>query len=105
MRRILAMAAVAAPLLAACSDPGAPELSGQWGGAEVNLKLTASGGVVEYACGYGVIDSGWSLAASGRWHANGAHYTGGGPQPLPGGGMPHPAVYSGRATVRCSHGR
>lgn len=95
MRHILGIVAVAGLVLAACSDPGAPELSGQWGGAEANLRLTPAGGSIEYGCGAGTIDSGWTVTAGGRWSATGQHYFGGGPVPA-GGGEPHPAVYRGR---------
>lgn len=97
MRAFLRSAAAAGLLLAGCSAPAAPDLSGQWGGAEANLRLTPAGGSIEYGCGAGSIDSGWTLGANGRWHATGEHYPGGGPQQIPPEPAPHPAVYRGQA--------
>jgi hypothetical protein len=82
-------------LVAACgSGPTAPGLTGEWGGPEANLTLSASGGTVEYACGEGTIDPSWTFGPGGQWHATGQHFTGGGPVP-PSGRTPHPATYAG----------
>jgi hypothetical protein len=96
-------------LLAACSKSGtapsssnggnqqgsgyARTVTGQWGGDQVNLDLAQSGGTVEYACGAGTIDAGWTLEG-GRFTATGTQVTEGGPAPA--GGFPsHPARYDG----------
>lgn len=83
---------------AACgTEPTAPGLTGQWGGPEANMTLSASGGTIEYSCAEGTIDPAWTLSPGGQWRASGQHYTGGGPVP-PNGHPPHPATYAG--TVR-----
>ena len=80
--------------VAACASPTAPDLSGEWGGAQVSLTLDRSGGALTYACATGTIDSTWTLDANGVFAGSGEHYFAGGPIP-PGGGTPHPARYAG----------
>ena len=81
--------------LTACSDATAPTATGDWGGTDVSLTLTPSGGTLSYACGYGSIKPGWSLTGTGAFSAVGQHFFGGGPVP-PQGHPPHPAIYAGR---------
>ncbi len=95
MRYPLRLAA-ALTLLAACSDPAAPDPVGKWGGPEANLQLTAGGGSVDFGCGSSEIDSGWTIGAHGRWSATGLYYAGGGPSPPPGAGQPRPATFTGQ---------
>jgi len=95
MQRTQRLATIAAVLIMACNDPTAPDVIGKWGGPGADLRLTLSGGTVEYACGSGTIDSAWTLTTDGHWNAAGQHFTGGGPVP-PGGGPAHPAQYAGR---------
>lgn len=83
------------PLALACSSPTAPAALGSWGGKQVSLVLTASGGTLSYACGAGTIDSSWTLSDAGQFVGSGQHFFGGGPVP-PQGHPPHPARYSGR---------
>ena len=82
------------PLVLACSSPTAPAAEGSWGGTEVSLELSRSGGTLTYLCGAGTIDS-WTLESDGRFAGTGLHYFGGGPVP-PRGRPPHPARYAGR---------
>jgi hypothetical protein len=82
-------------VLLACSTPTAPEPEGSWGGTQASLTLARSGGVVNYACGFGTIDSGWAVTSAGRFTGTGQHFFGGGPIPLQ-GYPPHPARYTGR---------
>lgn len=93
-RMSVAAAALGLALVAGCADATAPELEGKWGGPEATLVLSPLGGSVEYACGAGTIDAGWTLNARGRWTATGQHSVGGGPLPI-GGRPPHPATYAG----------
>ena len=83
------------PLAAACSSPTAPIAEGTWGGSEVSLTLTRSGGTLSYQCGAGTIDSSWTLTRDGHLVATGQHFFGGGPVP-PQGHPPHPAQYIGQ---------
>jgi hypothetical protein len=78
----------------ACSDTTAPSLVGSWGGSQVSLVLTGSGGTLTYLCGAGTIDSGWTSSREGKFAGSGQHYFGGGPLP-PQGRPPHPATYAG----------
>ena len=94
MTKAIVVAAMAAALLAGCDAATAPELEGRWGGPDATLTLSPLGGSVEYACGAGTIEAGWTLDARGRWEATGQHSVGGGPLPV-GGRPPHPATYSG----------
>ena len=81
-------------LMLGCSTPTAADLEGQWGGAHVNLVLADSGGTVEFDCGRGTIDPGWSLTPAGRFAATGAFYQEGGPEPIA-GRPPQSARYEG----------
>jgi hypothetical protein len=78
----------------ACTSPTEPTVVGTWGGTSVSLELDSSGGTLQYMCGNGTIDPGWSLAPDGTFTATGLHYYGGGPLPS-GGRTPHPASYTG----------
>ena len=82
------------PLALACSSPTAPDAEGMWGGTQVSLELTRSGGTLTYLCGTGTIDSTWTLNSDGRFTATGLHYFGGGPAPIQ-GRPSHPARYVG----------
>ncbi len=82
-------------LLCACGSPAAPPVEGAWGGTEASLTLTQAGGTLQYPCGAGTIDSGWTLSADGVFTATGQHFFGGGPVPI-GGRPPHPAEYMGQ---------
>ena len=85
------------PLLAvvlSCSAPTAPEAEGDWGGPDASLSLSRAGGMLNYTCGTGTMDSAWVLGRDGRLTATGEHFFGGGPLP-PAGRPPHPARYSG----------
>jgi hypothetical protein len=77
-----------------CSTPTTADLEGQWGGAHVNLILADTGGTVEFDCGRGTIDPGWSLTPEGRFAAIGAFYQEAGPEPIA-GRPPQPARYEG----------
>lgn len=83
------------PLALGCASPTAPDALGSWGGQEVSLVLTTSGGTLSYPCGAGTIDSAWTLSSAGLFVASGDHFFGGGPVP-PQGRPPHPARYSGQ---------
>ncbi len=74
------------------STPTEPNLEGAWGGSEVSMVLSRSGGTVSYLCGEGTIDPGWTLTSSGAFSAIGVHYFGGGPIPIS-GHLPHQAIY------------
>lgn len=82
------------PVLA-CSSPTAPDLDGAWGGTGASLTITAAGGTIQYQCGAGTIDPGWTVSAEGEFSGTGQHYVGGGPVPAE-GRPPHPARYAGR---------
>jgi len=81
-------------LIVGCGSPTAASILGDWGGSQASLTLARSGGTLSYPCGAGTIDSGWSIAADGRFTASGRHYFGGGPVPSQ-GRPPHPATYTG----------
>ena len=98
MRQLTPLAALVIIAGLACADPTTPpdlELAGQWGSPDAALTLSMAGGTVQYACGSGTIDSGWSVRADRTWQARGQHYTGGGPAPSE-GRPPHAATYTGR---------
>jgi hypothetical protein len=97
MRRLALLSLLFLPIALACADPVAPEVTGQWGGPDATLILSPTGGSVQYACGAGTIDAGWTLHTGGEWRATGAYFTGGGPMPVQ-GRPPHPATYAGRFT-------
>ena len=79
----------------ACASVTAPEVVGSWGGADASLTLTPSGGEVQFACGSGTIEPGWTMSAGGAFAAKGQYYAGGGPVPAE-GRPPHPASYLGQ---------
>ncbi len=89
------LAGIAFLVTLGCENATDPVLSGQWGGPDASLTLAASGGTVEYACGGGTIDPGWTLSHDGRWTAIGEYFSGGGPVPIE-GHPPHPATYAGK---------
>ncbi|HXI21810.1 MAG TPA: hypothetical protein VNH46_12020 [Gemmatimonadales bacterium] len=82
-------------LALSCSSATGPSVTGDWGGQGASLSLTAAGGTVNYSCGNGTIDPGWTLDRDGRFAATGMHSFGGGPVP-PGGNHPYPATYAGQ---------
>jgi hypothetical protein len=95
MRATRAAYATAALLIAGCDSPTSPGVVGAWGGPDVSLVISPSGGALSYSCGAGTIDSGWSLTPEGVFSGVGTHMFGGGPVP-PDGHPSHPARYSGR---------
>jgi hypothetical protein len=97
MRRLTLPSLLLLSSALACADPVAPEVTGQWGGPEATLILSPTGGTVQYACGAGTIDPGWTLEQGGQWRATGAYMSGGGPMPVE-GRPPHPATYAGHLT-------
>lgn len=86
---------VAIVLALGCSDPAAPEVTGQWGGPDATLVLAPAGGTIEYACGSGTVDAGWRAEPDGHWVATGQHFVGGGPLPVQ-GRPPYAATYTGQ---------
>jgi hypothetical protein len=95
-RRGLALLLLALTAAIGCSDPAAPELTGQWGGPDATLSLAPDGGSVVYACGSGTVAAGWRIDPNGKWSGTGQYFTGGGPVPSE-GRPPHAASYSGSA--------
>lgn len=85
-------------LSTACDASGTgPSAEGRWGGQTASLQLAPAGGAIQYQCGAGTIDSGWTLSTRGTFRATGAHFFGGGP--LPPGGVPGQAArYAGQVT-------
>ena len=82
MRRAAPLLAAAAVLGACASFPtaGVP-LTGEWGGTHVGLRLSPSGGVLEYDCAAGTIDGPLLPLGNGRFEAHGRHTPGwGGPE-------------------------
>jgi hypothetical protein len=79
----------------ACSDTTAPSPAGAWGGPEVSLLLSDTGGTLSYLCGAGTINGGWTVSRGGEFAGVGQHFFGGGPIP-PEGRPPHEALYTGR---------
>ena len=81
MRLALLLPALAA--VSACASvprPPAP-LIGDWGGTHVGLRLTATGGVLDYDCAAGTIDEPVILHPDGSFHLAGTHTPGwGGPE-------------------------
>ena len=82
-------------MVAGCLSSTAPVVVGAWGGTEASLALDRSGGELNYLCGNGTVDSTWTLSKSGAFAASGAHFFGGGPDPVQ-GRPAHPARYSGQ---------
>jgi hypothetical protein len=70
-------------LLGACAalpQLGTP-VTGDWGGRHVHLRMTATGGTLEYDCAAGTIDGPLRLDADGAFSAVGTHTPGrGGPE-------------------------
>ncbi len=82
--------------VAACGETGTgPSVAGGWGGQAASLQLAPEGGVIQYQCGAGTIDSGWTFTKRGAFTAVGVHFFGGGPMP-PEGQPGYPARYSGQ---------
>lgn len=82
MRSALPLLAVAAVLSSCASLPpaGVP-LAGEWGGTHVGLKLTESGGVLDYDCAAGTIDGPLLPRRDGSFEVEGKHTPGwGGPE-------------------------
>ena len=86
--------ALALTITACGEQTTGPTAEGQWGGQAASLQLAASGGAIQYPCGSGTIDPGWTLAKGGTFGATGKHFVGGGPLP-PGGRAGVAAAYSG----------
>lgn len=62
------------PLLGACATVSAAPLplAGEWGGPHIGLKLTPSGGTLDYDCAHGTIGP-VIVGADGRFSAQGTH--------------------------------
>jgi hypothetical protein len=83
----------AALVLVACGD-NARVRQGRWGGQDIELQVTASGGTLRFACAAGTIDEALNPDAAGRFEAGGTFTVQAGPVPI--GGYPRrPARYSG----------
>ena len=83
----------------ACDASGTgPSAEGRWGGQTASLQLAPAGGAIQYQCGAGTIDSGWTLSTRGTFQATGVHFFGGGPLP-PGGVSGQAARYDVRVRV------
>jgi hypothetical protein len=95
MRKRSLLAGLVFLTILGCENPSAPALTGQWGGPEASLDLATTGGTVEYSCGGGTINPGWTLSEDGQWMATGEYFSGGGPAPSE-GRPPHPAAYAGK---------
>ena len=69
--------------LAACATvpPAGEPLTGEWGGTHVGLRLSETGGVLDYDCAAGTVEGPLSPRADGSFEANGRHTPGtGGPE-------------------------
>jgi hypothetical protein len=99
-RRTAVLAAAFASLLAACSGfiygPNGIVAIGAWGGLHVVLVLEESGGSLDYDCGHGTIEPGWTLTDEGRFSGVGEHFVEHG-GPVQDGEVlaARPAVYEG----------
>jgi hypothetical protein len=75
--------ALALAALAACASvpPAGVPLTGEWGGTHVGLRLSESGGLLDYDCAAGTIDGPLLPRADGTFEAQGRHTPGtGGPE-------------------------
>ena len=74
---------LAFPGLAACASVPSAEspLTGEWGGTHVGLRLSESGGMLDYDCAAGTIDEPLRPRRDGGFEASGMHTPGwGGPE-------------------------
>ena len=70
-------------LLGACAalPPADAPVTGEWGGRHLHLKMTATGGTLDYDCAAGTIKGPLRLDADGAFSAVGTHTPGsGGPE-------------------------
>jgi len=70
-------------LLGACAalPPAERPVTGDWGGRHVHLRLTVTGGTLDYDCAAGMIDGPLLVDADGAFSAEGTHTPGwGGPE-------------------------
>ena len=72
---IRAAASLIAIALAACASvtPSGGPLTGEWGGEHVGLKLTETGGTLDYDCAAGTIDEPLVVRRDGSFEASGTH--------------------------------
>lgn len=78
-----AATALSLAALAACASvpPVGKPLTGEWGGTHVGLRLSETGGVLDYDCAAGTIDGPLLPRAAGSFEARGRHTPGtGGPE-------------------------
>ncbi len=71
------------PLLAACAaiPPAGLPVTGEWGGQHVGVRLTPTGGTLEYDCAAGTMMGPLIMKRDGTFIAEGAHTPGwGGPE-------------------------
>ena len=81
-------------LLSACGDhsptgPGGTVPLGDWGGVDIALTVTASGGTLQRLCASGTISRPMTLDGTGRFDAPGIYVVTAGPSVM------HPARYTG----------
>ncbi len=85
--------------LAACASvpPSGGPLTGEWGGEHVGLKLTETGGTLDYDCAAGTIDEPLVRRGDGSFEATGTHTpAAGGPERVGEVRPTYRARYSGR---------
>jgi hypothetical protein len=87
-------------LVSACSGfiygPNGIIAIGSWGGLHVVLVLEESGGSLDYDCGYGTIEPGWTLSDDGHFSGVGEHFVESGGPVREGEEIPaRPAAYEG----------
>jgi hypothetical protein len=78
-----AVTTLALAALAACASvpPAGIPLTGEWGGTHVGLRLSETGGVLDYDCAAGTLDGPLLPGADGTFEAHGRHTPGtGGPE-------------------------
>ena len=90
--------AVALSAVAACAASTAPLTSGNWGGADLLLTLTPTGGTAEFDCAHGAISSPLQVDGLGNFDVPGTFIQEGGPSRLGDGRPVYPARYAGRIT-------
>ena len=78
--RAMTLALLALPACVSVPPAGMP-LTGEWGGTHVGLRLSETGGVLDYDCAAGTIDGPLVPRADGTFEARGRHTPGtGGPE-------------------------
>ena len=91
---------VACTAVAACNtDFTTRDIDGPWGGPNVAMVLTPTGGTLEYDCAAGTISNDWTVSPDGLFSATGQHLPGhGGPIRIGEDTVRRPARYQG--TIR-----